>query len=347
MSYQDALSQASTAAMADIQSAPTPAPEAAPVAAPAPEAAPAPPEAAPPASAAPEVPPADTSQPAAAPVAETTPAEPVDAGGGQKWTFTRKGQQVEVNDPTQALELIRKGYDYTEKTMELATQRRAFEEQRQATLAWLQDPANLRLALAHLEGQAPAQTQAPVAQTQAPAADDLATHQDLQRYQQQLAAQLQATQQQTAQMIQAAQLRAETDRYTQEYKAEVNKTLSTLYDSYPLLKEVEKVEKLILDDVSEQIRLQVQENPDQVVDIAEVKVLLAQNAKRRHDRLDAKLKDFRKMEVVRQAKLTSQGAEPPGGAPPAPPPPKAYKLGDPALTADVIKELQQAFDSKR
>src|SRR3990167_6777530 len=73
--------------------------------------------------------PAAEETPPAEEAADATPAaaSPTDTAPVQEWTFTRKGQEVKITDPQQAADLIRQGYDYTQKTMELAEQRRQVE----------------------------------------------------------------------------------------------------------------------------------------------------------------------------------------------------------------------------
>lgn len=296
-----------------------------------------------------ETPANETPAPAAASSADqvdtTTPPPappPAEEVATQTWEFTRKGQTVKVTDQTQALELIRKGYDYTEKTMELAEQKRQTEAQITQAREWLRNPVNVRSLLQTLEGTPP---------VPAPHTPDPEAFPTVAETQAAIAAQVrqaQATMQVEAQtLVQRALLDAETARYTQEYKAEVGKTMSLLTaEKYPILQDVEKIDRLILDDVSEVIRGKVAENPSHVATIDEVKDLMVQSAKRRADRLDARVKEHLKMAVVREAKLKEKGAEPAGGGTPPPAEDPTYKLGDARLTKSVIAELQAAFNRK-
>ena len=264
------------------------------------------------------------------PPAPEAPATPAPETATQKWAFTRKGQQVEITDPKQAADLIRQGYDYTQKTMELAEQRRAHESRLREILT---NTDLLRQQLAFLE----AQTGAPAPQTPAPDADDLIS---VSQAQQLVKAQLAQARQEITQASQRAILEAETARYTQEYTGSVNRTLQTLLtEKFPILQDVDKVEKLILDDVSEQVAARIQMDPDQVVPMEDVTALLVQAAQRRADKLQARYKEKTKMEAVRAAKAAKAGIEPAGGTAPAPKPSPHYKLGDARLTDLAIADL--------
>lgn len=319
------LTDASAGALADIQAANT-APDPTPAA---PPAAPADPAPAAPAAAAP--PPAEPAQP---PAADPAPADPAPAPT-DKWVLKRKGQEVEITDREELRRLAEQGFDYSQKTADLSQQRRAFEQQVAETRAWLANPANLKAYLAQLETVQP---------PPAPDADpnDVPTRAEVEQKTQALLAE---TQRQTTTLVQQALLQAETSRYEQEYRGEVNRTISTLVqDKFPLLQDVDKIDKLLMDDVAEQVRARVELHPDQVVGIDEVKGLLAKAAEKRADKLQARIREHLKMETVRAAKLTAQSPEPAGGPPPAPTPPPNFKLGDPRLTQSIVEELQQAFD---
>lgn len=324
------LTDASAGALADIAAAnatPDPTPAAAPVAAPA--------DPAPAAPAAPTPSPAAASaQPQAAEPA--TPADPTPpAPTADKWVLKRRGQEVEITDREEVRRLAEQGFDYSQKTADLSQQRKAFEQQVAETRAWLANPANLKAYLAQLETvQPPA----------APAADpnDVPTRGEVEQKAQALLAE---TQRQTTQLVNQALLQAETSRYEQEYRGEVNRTISTLVqEKFPILQDVEKVDKLLMDDVAEQVKARVELHPDQIVGIDEVKGLLAKAAEKRADKLQARIREHMKMEAVRAAKVVQQSPEPAGGPPPAPTSQPAYKLGDPRLTDSIIKELQDAFD---
>jgi len=318
------LSAASAGAFADIEAAnagaapaaeSTPAAEAAPV-----EAAPAE-EVVTSEETPAEEPAAEEAQP------ETTKDEPA----AQKWTFTRKGQTVEITDPKQAADLIRQGYDYTQKTMELAETRRAHEARIRDILT---NRDILRKQLEFLDAQ---QGVTATPTTPAPDGDDLIS---VSQAQQLVRAQLAQAQQEIAQSANRAILEAETSRYTQEYTGTVNRTLQTLVsDKFPILKDVDKIEKLILDDVSEQVAARIQMEPNEVVPIEDVTALLAAAAQKRAAKLEVRVKDHIKMEAVRAAKAVKAGIEPAGGTTPAPKATPKYKLGDPRLTELAIADL--------
>jgi hypothetical protein len=220
--------------------------------------------------------------------------------------------------------------------MELADWRRQAEAQVTQARQLLGNPQLLRQYLADLERQAPPTHTPP----QAPDADDLLTASQTQQL---LQAQLAAVQRQSEQYVQQAILKAETARYTEEYTTEVNRTMTSLKEKFPVLSDVDKVEKLILDDVSEQIKARIAMEPDQVVEIGEVKTLMAQAAQKRADKLQARVKEHQKMELVRQAKAKQQGIEPPGGTPPPAKPAQNFKLGDPRLVELAIADLQASM----
>lgn len=274
----------------------------------------------------------DTSQP---PAAEET--------ATQKWVINRKGQQVEITDPNEVQNLIRQGYDYTQKTMELAEQRRLVEAQLLQARTWLNNPSNVREYLQRLEAANP-QPPAP----QAPDPESLVTAAEVQAQLRASMVQAQQTMAQQAQhMVQSALLEAETARYTQEYSGVVQQTMQSLInEKFPILQDVEKVDRLILDDVAEKVKARVLLEPEHVATIDEVKKLMVASAEARAGKLNARLQNHLKMEAVRAAKLTDKGAEPKGGAPPVPEADPKHKLGSKELTHSVIAELQAAFDKK-
>lgn len=344
MDFDASIAAANDAAMADISAAntvDTPAPDipavegqpAAAVDTPAPAAAtPAPTEG--------QSPVADT-QETPAPAAQATPATEQPATPSTAWTFTRKGQQVTITDPKQAEELIRQGFDYTQKTMELAEQRRQLEAQARAVLT---NRELLKQQLAYLEAQqGPVVTPAPADRPTQPAPDDLI---NVQQTQQLIQAQLREAEARMQAQAQRAVLEAETARYTEEYRGSVSKTLAAVTERFPLLKDIEKVDKLILDDVSDKVAAQIQLEPEKVVSIDDVNKLIVEVAERRHNRLHARLQEHQKMQAVRAAKVQQQGIEPAGGQPPAAEPEPVYKLDDPRLTEQVIRELSAAFSRK-
>jgi len=296
----------------------------------------APPPAAPVAD--PPPPAAPAADPAPAAATDTPPADPPPAADPAEakriWKLQRKGQEVEISDEEEVRRLAQMGFDYTRKTQEVADYERRLRDEAQKLVTHFSNADNLRAALAALERATPAPP---------PPSDpnDVPTVQTVQTL---IASEVAAARAQ----LQREQLEAETARYTQEYTAEVDTTLKSLItDKFPRLGDVDKIEKLIMDDVSEEVAARVAADPRKVVPMGEVKAMIVASATRRHDKLTARDKEHEKMRLVREAKLTTKGTEPPGGA--AAPPAastKPMKLGSKDLTAAVTAELQAAFSKK-
>jgi hypothetical protein len=276
---------------------------------------------------------AEVTPPPSDPPAETPPpAPPAPVAEAPKWKLTRKGQEVEISDPEEVRRLAQMGFDYTQKTQQVAEYERSLRAEAQKLVDHFSKPENLKAALAALENSAPPPPPQP---------DDVPTVQTVERL---ISSQVAAARAQ----LQQEHLAAETARYTQEYTAEVDTTLKTLVtDKFPRLGDVDKIEKLIMDDVAEEVAARVAADPTKVVPMADVKKLIVESATRRHDKLTARDKEHEKMRLVREAKLTTKGTEPPGGgaAPPAPAS-KPHKLGSAELTRSVTAELQAAFSKK-
>lgn len=265
-----------------------------------------------------------------------------------KW----KGQEVKV-DPTAEDELIQKGFDYTQKTMELAAYRRQMDakiaeiqsqadEQSRAVQNLFNDPDKLEAVVNAARQRLGL---APVDPTYAPNdpndPDQFVSKAELQR-------QLTAIREMAASESQKAKAEAksEIELSTMQgaFKSDFDRTLDTLVrDKYPLLAEFGD------EDVADKIRRDAYQftqnfmtlNPGVPLDPNQVKSVMAESAKRRADKLEGKLRERDKRSAVSQSKLTSRGVEPRGGTPPpAPLAGKPMKLNDPSLEAQVLQEIQ-------
>lgn len=269
----------------------------------------------------------------AAPVVETPAPE--------TYAIRHNGQEHQLTRD-ELIERAQQGFDYTQKTQALAQQRQlaeqmatAFRNERERVATILQDRAALE---AHLASLAPAEPQF--------AADDIPT---IEQTRQLLQQEVEQVRRKIMDEVQSAQFTAETSRLEQNFRAEIDTTVSSLLtEKFPTLAEwldPSDAQEIIRTAAAKFVNAQIQANPQQAVNIADVKRVMVEAAQKQADRIEKKIKDNAKMQVARGAKLTQQGIEPPGGTPPAPPAPQKFKLGDRALTQSVIEELNKAFAS--
>ncbi len=209
--------------------------------------------------------------------------------------------------------------DYTKKTMELAHARKQWEEQanqwgteRQQLAQFLQNREAVQQYLRKLQGY------------EEP--NDLMTAEQAQQMMQRQAQQLQSlTQKQIAQ----AQTESEIRQLQMNYSAEIDRTLQSLLTQHPELQAVKGIEKLIREDV-------IERGP---ATIDEAKQAFIAAAKARVDQLRGVFTNQQKQQAVAGAPLRN-GIEPPGGSALQPVPKQLYKLGDPQLLADAIRDLE-------
>lgn len=302
------------------------------------------------------VPPADPATPPPSPEAPVTPAPVV---ATKTYKVKVDGQEVEVPED----ELLN-GYSrtakFTKSMMELAEQRKTFETERQqaaerekAINEFFRDPQNIVRYYESVTGQklTPAQATAVVAANTpappTPGSDEFATISTVQQLaakeaaekaatlQQQVATELQRTVQETqkwtATQIQKAQIEADQQRKAVEYHGEINTTVSSLLEQFPVLKAVDDIENILCHDAQRM-------DP---TSLAEAKAALLNVAKARSEKLEAQFTERLKASAVQQTKLQTQGTEPPGGTAPQAAP-TAFKLGDAGLSAAALDYMNKA-----
>jgi hypothetical protein len=303
--------------------------------------------------------PTPTPEPAAvtpSPEPTATPASEV-ATPAKTYKVKVDGEEMEVPED----ELLN-GYSrtakFTKNMMQLAEQRKAFEaqvqqaqEREKAINEFFRDPQNIVRYYESVTGQklTPAQAQAAIAANTppVPGADEFATVSTVQQLaakeaadkakalEQQVAERLQQSVQQTQrwtqEQIQKAQIEAEQSRKAVEYHGEINSTVSSLLDQFPVLKAVDDIENILCFDAQRM-------DPSSLV---EAKAALLNVAKARAEKLEAQFTERMKQTAVQQTKLSTQGIEPPGGTAPQTPP-TSFKLGDKALSAAVADYIAKA-----
>jgi hypothetical protein len=298
---------------------------------------------------------APEAQPAVPAATESKEETPPNGWAPREFSFKRNGEEVKLkpSSPEEELEFIRKGFDYTAKTMELAEEKKQIqalakeiaerEEQRQASMkAFFSNPANVRRYLELLE-----QNGGPAA-PQAPAGDEEyepVTKADLAKMRQEMLAEARKSANSEAEARMKALLdQAAVERLTADYRSDLDKTIDSLLAKHPELDFVDVAGELIRMAGNRVFQAQLTLNPDQPVDPALVKAAMAEDAAKRAGRTAAKLREREKTEAAAKTTLTTRGVEPPGGNAPstAPPPSSARPLSlkDPALDAAVIAEIQ-------
>jgi hypothetical protein len=304
-----------------------------------------------------EVEPTVGAAPEAQPEASAPPPseKPASEWQPREFSFKRNGEEVKLKptSPEEELEFIRKGFDYTAKTMELAEEKKQIqalakeiaerEEARQASMkAFFSNPANVRKYLELLEQNGgPAAPQAPQGEEEY----EPVTKADLARMRQEMLAEARKSANAEAETRMRALLdQAAVERLTVDFKSDIDKTIDAIVARHPELDMIDGVGDLIRQAGNRVFQAQLTLNPDQPVDPALVKAAMAEDAAKRALRVAAKLRDREKTEAAAKTTLTTRGVEPPGGnAPSTAPPPssnRALSLKDPALDAQVIAEIQ-------
>jgi hypothetical protein len=294
-------------------------------------------------------------QPAeAAPKPTEDPAPPDSSWKPREFAFKRNGEEVKFT-PTSAeeeLELLRKGFDYTAKTMSLAEEKKQIqslakelaerEEARQASMkAFFSNRANVARYLELLDQS----NGGPPAPAGADEEFEPVTKADLAKMRAEVMAQARAEAKAEADKnVKGLLDQAAVERLTVDYKSDLDKTISTLLARHPELEFVDGADELIRMAGNRMFKAQLALNPDQPVDPALVKAAMAEDAAKRATRTAAKLRAREKTDAVEKSTLTTRGVEPPGGnAPstaPAPSSNKPLSLKDPALDAQVLAEIQ-------
>jgi hypothetical protein len=282
--------------------------------------------------------PPQTNQPAADPAQAAVPDPAAPELKGQSYKVKINGEEVDV-----ALDELLKGYsrtgDYTRKSMTLAQERKALEEERKqfdtirtqaqeretAIAAFLRDANQVKQYYEYLSGQqlTPAQQQAL----------NQSTPDQLLHMQQQMEAQMAQRMAQMQQMTQAEIAKvqeAAQARQAQELASELDKTIKGITGNpeFEILNSVDDIGEILCADAMKLNPKTIQEAQD----------ALLQVAKMRAEKLEAKYQEKLKASAVKQAKLTTQGIEPPGGAGITPQPTK-FKLGSKDLTKAATEWL--------
>lgn len=318
--------------------------------------------------------------PAETPVAEVaTPAQEAPPPAQfNPFEIEWKGQVVKIETPDQARELASKGFDYTQKTQQLAEERRqlrAEQERFQAeyaqreqwargVLASLQNPDFLAQRLQALRGGVPQAPTAPTpAQEPARDPDDFVTVKDLTSVQEsaaQIAARMRAEAEEIKnQAIREAQatVRAELDQletkrlelsYRSDFDSHVDALMKTQFPALAKAYDAEEIKSAVFAAGRSFLRSQMELNPGQEVSPAAVKNAMAEAARQRSLRIEAMRQEWEREEAGRKATLMQSAPEPPGGtAPPAPTPKKFTSLNDPELTRAVISDIEAIVRASR
>lgn len=276
-----------------------------------------------------------------APEAQAAPVTPEPTPAADLFKIKYNGQEIELTRD-KVIELAQQGQDYTQKAQTVAQQRRLVEQlgqvlntERSRVAGMLQDRAALR---AHLESLGPD----PSEQSQIDPNEGLTVEQGKQMLAQEIA----QAKQTILQEVQEATFKAETTRLEQGYRNEVDSTVKKLMTDMPQLTEwldADAVDTTIRRAAAKFVADSIQANPYEAVSIDAVKNAMTQAATAQLQRIEKKIEDQKKMQAVRDAKLTKQGIEAPGGAAPVTQEPQKFKLGDRNLTQSVIAELNAAF----
>jgi hypothetical protein len=248
---------------------------------------------------------------------------------------------------------------FTKSMMQLAEQRKAFEAQvaearqrEEAINSFFRDPKNIARYYEEVTGQklTPAQAQAMSQGQQPPPVnpqnDEFATVGTVQalaqreaaekaaalqaQMQEQINRQLAETQKWTAAQIEKARIEADQQRKAVEYHGEINTTVASILDQFPILKGVEDIENVLCFDAQRM-------DPSS---LDEAKAALLNVAKGRAEKLQSHFTEMQKQAAVSAAKLQTQGIEPPGGTGVAPTP-TTFKLGDKGLSLAAAEWMEK------
>lgn len=263
----------------------------------------------------------------------------------REFEITYRGQLVKLPE-SEVVKLASKGHDYTQKTMELAEARRAFEAERATQVAELQrqfltlkdtltNPDQMRdLVLWAAQQQG---LEVPDGTTQAlPVPVGVSPQQVQQLVQTQLA----EINKKVESRIAAAQYASEVNRLEQEYKATVNSHIDGLLkNQFQSLQDVDGVADAIKTEVGRKVKALVDADPNREVPVADVLKMVTKAAEARHARIEARITARLKEAAVKQAQLVNTGIQPAGGGPPKPQPGPTPKLGSKELLAQVYADL--------
>jgi metal-dependent amidase/aminoacylase/carboxypeptidase family protein len=238
----------------------------------------------------------------------------------------------------QATKLAQQGYDYTQKTQALAEQVRQLEAMKaqmtQREAQWQQALSNPDLVRQHYESllQSRGQSGDP---------NEVPTMAQMQQALRTEASRIQQhTQEQIQQAVDQAKTSIEVARLESDYTQSAETTLAAVKDAHPLLATIDDVEVLLRQDAWKILQTRAATTPDYVPSKDDVQKAIQQAAVARSAKLEAKIKDHEKAAVARQAKLTTQGIEPPGGKGVTPQASPKHKFGSKDLTQAAIDDVE-------
>ena len=263
----------------------------------------------------------------------------------------------------EASEFARKGFDYTQKTMSLADQRRqveAYAKELQGREAARQEELrNLLLDDVRLETYLNALrthkgVSAPAGRGPAPAAspvddEELISRAEFERLlstaKAEAKAEAIAAARQESQSASAKQREdLEIDRMADGYRNDFDRTLHSLVtEKFPILSDFgpPDIKDRIKAEGKNFLHARMTLNPGVPISPEEIKSAMVETAKRWSDHYEGKLREREKKFVTRQEVVMSRGPEPRGGsAPPAPASGRPMKLNDPKLDEQVLAEIQ-------
>lgn len=305
--------------------------------------------------------PAKEAVPAVVEVAATSPAK--------TWKVVHDGTEVELTE-SEAIELARKGFDYTKKTQTLAELRKEteaaktrardevqaeFDAERVKIGQFLRDPQALRAQLNVLESAGFFEGVEPVA-TAAPTTAPSLTQDDVARIvreeQAKFAQSLQTTAEKTVNKM-------EFDRLQKEYEGKVNSAVEAAITANPILKTLTDPKKVFFADVHPWVRDRILADPDKEVGldavigkINEVAAKYAQSFESTANERAKQLAGVKAQQVVAGAVASSQslaqgvgagGGVVTGGVPTT----KGLRVGDSKLRALVMEDLNRAASAER
>lgn len=243
-----------------------------------------------------------------APVDPTPPAAPVAATPAETLYDVKYGGQVQKVPLSELTAGYQRHLDYTQKTMSLSEQRKAYETEREELRTFLQDPANVQKLYEHLtKGAADPQQ----ALTLASAKETFQPYLDSR--------------------IEAATQELQLSHRREQYRADIDTTVKGAIEKYPELKTVRRIDEVIRREVA---ALQ----PETIEDTRRAILAVAQEQA-------TQLRNYWTEESKRAAVAKpAVGIEPPGGAAPLAVPAKTYKLGSPELRADAVRALEAAIN---
>jgi len=315
----DVFSAASELASADLAEIATPAPDSNPLS---------PENLAPDESATPPAAEAAPEQP----TPESIPDTPTQvAATARELELTWRGQKVRLPEE-EVVGLAQKGYDYSQKTAELAryrdelaTQRTQLDQQAAELRQVLSDPQQLRQLVQWAAEQQPDALDPNLAVT-------------AQQAQQMIQSNLDKMQRQVQSEIKRGQLELETNRLEHEFTGSINQHLRQTLEKYPVLQDVEGMDTLLRREALAYQQTKLEANPGTEVTLPEILDVMAKSAHRQASKIEQRFQNLLKVNAVRHATVVNNGINPGGNAPPPVAEPQ-FKLGSKELRNQVLRDL--------